>query len=355
MRMLLVILVGCILAGVFVFATLMWFDEDINKAVRQWSGWSVLDARPAVTEFKGKANPDEWTLARQAARQMAGKCENLAKEHCDDTNLLLGVAFIHKYFPDRSCTYEAALKRILEADPCSLPASAMKAEFDTGTWLARVQYDIVSINRVLTSRQISGTSRIKITPDDETVYSLIKPDDAFIESGSSPAIDTRSKTIYYIKDPVAARTQIVERINSRLPDFLEMLDKASAVDPDNGFYDYLKAHLCLEMWQPEKGLEYIKAALNKKTVDNYVEKARGEALAIMRSERYPRVCRDYISLAGNTAGEYVAANICRNWLEEMTRQKRIKGDMTGARELAALTSQVKQQCGIKTDADEPAQ
>ena len=347
MRMLILIILGCILAAAVVFGALMWFDDGFKDSFRQWAGLAGKDARQTYGGVRARISPDQWTLARQAARQLSPRCEELARERADDPNTLLGLAFIYRFFPTRKCTYSVALERVLNVDPCNVAATALKTEYVAAAGLARVQYDIVAMDRIFASPRIAGTGRVRIGPEDEPFYSMVKADDQFVDWRISSLAGTKGQAPYYIQDLAAARNAFLERLYARLPQLLEPIQTAAAVDPDNAFYDYLKAGLCSEMGRVQMGLEFVRSALGKSRLDNYVDAARLEAMKIMRSERYPRICRDYMATAGADANEYVLTQICKGWLDKMISRLHTEGDMAGAGEMVEMAQQVRQQCDVE--------
>jgi hypothetical protein len=343
MRVLAVLIISCLLAAGVVFGSLMWLDPGFNKTFRDW-----------ISGLRGDAThvgPDEWTVARKAARELAGKCEELAKDPSADAGTLLGVAFIYKYFPNRGCSYDVAVDRVLAAAPDNRAALVMDRESDVAVWLAKLRYGIASLDKIFVGQRTSGTGRLTLSPGDEPFYSMIRPDDPFVRSEKIPA-SVGNKERYAIQDPVAARMALLARMQGDLPELLARLDAASAKDPDNAFYDYLKARVFFETAQRDKAIECIKAALGRKILRNYVDDGRMEAGNIMKSQRYPKVCRDYIAAAGQSPGQYVATYICRDGLDEMMRERRIRGNLAGAREIGALTAQVQKQCGIEPKTQE---
>ncbi|HSV26353.1 MAG TPA: hypothetical protein VLH60_00520 [Sedimentisphaerales bacterium] len=346
MRIFLLIILGCILAATVVFGSLMWFDEGFNVLFRQRVGL----VRQGVLQTGGGArpeiSPDQWTLARQAARQFIPRFEELARERADDPDTLLGLAFIYRFFPTRPHTYIAALDRVLIADPRNVAATALKTEHDAAVGLARVRYDIVIMDRILASSRIAGTGRVRIGPEDEPFYSMVRPGDPFIDWRISSRAGPEGKAAYYIHDLAAARSAFLERLYARLPQLLEPIRAAAAIDPDNAFYDYLKAELCFEMGQMQMGLEFVRSALSKSKLENYVDVARREAMRIMKAERLPRICRDYISTAGIDAKEYVLTQICGAWLDMMADRLTAQDNIAAARDMADLAQQVRQQCAI---------
>jgi hypothetical protein len=351
MRALVVLMVACLLAAGVVFGSLMWLDQGFNKTFWDWVTGLRGDAKQTYGGLTTQVGPDEWTVARKAARQLAGKCEELAKDKSADAGTLLGVAFIYKYFPNRGCSYDAAVDRALAAAPDNRVVLAMNREAEVTVWLAKLKYGIGALDKMFAGQRASGTGRMTLSPTNEPFYSMVKPDDPFVRAEKIPAA-AGNKERYAIKDPVAARMTLLARMQGDLPELLARVDAASTKDPDNAFYDYLKARVFFETMQRDKALECLKTALGKKVVQNYVDDGRTEAIKIMKSQRYPKVCRDYIAAAGQPAGQYVATHICKSGLDEMMRERRIRGNLTGAREIGALAAQIQKQCGIESKPDE---
>jgi hypothetical protein len=351
MRVLVVLMVACLLAAGVVFGSLMWLDPGFNKTFRDWIAGLRGEAKQTYGGLTTHVGPDEWTVARKAARQLAGKCEELAKDPSADVGTLLGVAFIYKYFPNRGCSYDAAVDRVLAVAPDNRAALVMDRESEVAVWLARLKYGIAALDKMFAGQRASGTGRLTLSPGDEPFYSMIKPDDPFVRSEKIPA-SVGNKERYAIQDPAAARMALLARMQGDLPELLARIDAASAKDPDNAFYDYLKARIFFETMQRDKALDCLKTALGKKIVRNYLDDGRTEASNIMKSQRYPNVCRDYIAVAGQPVGQYVKTYICRNGLDEMMHERRIRGNLAGAREIGALSMEVQKHCGIESKTSE---
>jgi hypothetical protein len=344
MRILLRIAAGCFLAGIVVFGAMTYLDEDFNRSFWSWTGW-VQDTTHSIGTIKASINLDKWTAARQAARPMAAQCEMLAQKQHDDAGTLLGVAFIYKYFPNRKCTYEAAMDRVLAADSNNLAATAMKSENNCGTWLARRKYDIAAFDKLIMTQRTSGMGRIIVRPADERIYPTLRKDDGFLRL--EPVYSTRESIAdnYIIEDVTAARKAFIERLDVDSIALVACIDAASAKDPQNAFYDYLKARILLETSRGDKAIECVKAALAKKVVKNYFDDARREALKIMRSEGYPRICRDYLVNIDAPVKDYVTLYISQNGLQRMAVERTSAGDAVGAAELSELSKAVLSQCG----------
>jgi hypothetical protein len=344
MRFLFLLLIACVLAAGVVFGSLLCLDDAFRESFKSWMGMAKRDMRVTYSDVRAKMTTDQWAAARQAARGLSGRCEELVRERSGDADMMLGVAFIHKNFPSRKCTYGDALDRVLTAKPDSIPALALKNELATSLWLANLQAGQTTFDRVVSQYRSRGLGRLVFSPTDEPVYSLIRADDPFARTETS-SVNPGKLPTYIVDDVSVARAALLARMQSGLPELLASLDAAAIQDANNGYYEYMKARIFLVTQQQEKAIEAARLGVSKGIVTNYVDVARAEALKVMDSEKYPRICRDCMATAGTPAGAYVANLICRDGLDKIARERRTFGDQAGAADVAGLAQQIRKQCG----------
>jgi len=327
-----------------VFGVLRWLDPNIRDAVSDWVGLTNIDARQTYGQVRAKIRPDQATAARQAAREFCDRCESLAIERPDDVNTLIGIAYIYRHFPNKECSYEAAIGRALSADPCNAVAMSMGLELDVGVQLATLKYNVSMLDRMIADQKASGIGVLRIAPEDGPIYSLIKSTDKFAWPATVSASYQHGRQAYIIENTDAARAILVERMREGHPVLLSRLDEAAANDVDNAFYDYLKARIFLETKQKDSAVESIQTALGKKRLDNYTAQPRAMAMAILAAEGYPEVCREYVATSSGTGADYVAAYICRDGLDDMIQHCRSRGNLVDAEQLSELLEKVKAHC-----------
>jgi hypothetical protein len=335
---------GCILAGLVAFGALMYLDSNFNESVRDWAGGLRASLKGALTQVDTAGARDQAAAAIQVARPLAHSCEVLARERRNDPETLLGIAFIYRHFPTRLCSYEGAVDRVLAADPNNPTARAMKIELDAGMWLAQVKNRIAKLERLLSEKQRLGAGSVMMACDDEPYYSMIEATDTFVQIDRSAWANTTDKPRYVITDTEAAKHALMVRMWNDLPELLARIDRASENDPDNAFYDYVKARLFFEKQEPDRAIENVRAGLARKMLRDHVAEARMAAMKVLKLQKYPRVCRDYLAEAGMSPGEYVRTFVCKVYLDQMARAKKSQGQESAAKELADLSAGIMEQC-----------
>jgi hypothetical protein len=351
MRVLCLLLVGLVLAACVVYVCLCYLDSGFKDSVSHWFSGARQETNQAIQHVKAEMTSDQLTAIRRAARSMAARCEDLAHEHLNDAQTLIGIAFIYRQFPNRKCTYQEAVERAWAASPTNPVALAMKSELDNTTMIAKLKASEACLDGLIKSQKVRGLAKPLIGPDDALVYALVQADDSFVTPLSSVA--GGSKPVFAIDDTAKGQAILTERMKAFLPDLLKEIEYASSMDPNNGLYDYMKARVLFEMGSTSEAIVSIKKAISKPQVTDHFDLARGEAMKVMASERYPRACQDYMGSVGSSAGSFVALYICRDWLDNLSKKSRLEGNSAAAEELAALSELARKQCGLAQPARIP--
>lgn len=355
MRVIVLLFIGLLLAACLVVGSLCYLNADFHQAFNDWISGAGNKTSSTINQLRsGLASPDQLTTIRKAARAMIPQCEELVSQHPADAQMLLGVAFIYRNFPNRKCSYAEAIDRVLLAAPSNIPAIAMKTELINSELVATVIANEASLDRMIRDQRSHGTGKLIVRPDDEPIYSMVDANDAFVVSRTlqtGPA----GRPGYVIEDIASARASLVQRMRSGFDEAVAQTESAGRTDPQNAFYDYMKARLLFECGRNSEAIACIKTALGKPGLTNYVDQLRQEADKIMVLQRYPKICRDYIATAGSSAGDLVVAHICRDRLDRLATQARQSGDVSAADEYSALSTLVRKHCGAASPEIRPLQ
>ena len=181
----------------------------------------------------------------------------LGEEYPDDTEIQVGLVFLYKSASRHtlipSYSYDDQIETVLVIDPNNRTVWALKAKGLCNLYAAKRDELVDSLERRIDNAKWRGVEEVTIRKR-SLLYQYLK------EGGEDAVV---------IRDFDRAIQQLQEKFDAEVPEVLSMLNEGQSIDPDNAFYNYLKAYLYLKLGEKNRVVMEIEEAVAKKYLNFY--------------------------------------------------------------------------------------
>jgi hypothetical protein len=295
---------------------------------------------------KGFGNSDEmgkaWDEAEKRIRQLIPELPALADKYPNDVEIQLGIAALYDKYgtprdPSIKSSYELVqdhqkkvsdqLQKVFAIDPNNRPAIAISTERRCQQFTSKRNMLFKYLYRLIDNARGRNAKEISLYRGDSLEEYFEKND----------------KGRVVINDFDLAKKQLCEKIDKEIPEVLAALDNAQSKDPDNAFYNYLKAHLYFELDEKDKALNEIEEGVAKKYFSSYPEELAGAMAKVLRELDFPQPHRDVILGIRSPFEAFIRERFWGEELSDIGKSYEAKGDFKSAEEIYRLTIEMAQQ------------
>lgn len=252
----------------------------------------------------------DWLDAEEEISEFLPRLEALGDEYPDDAEIQLGLGFLYGEYGDTRVFSDIdQYEKVLTIDPNNKTAWAMKVDLLCTYYTAKRRDLLDQLEGMIANARKRNVEELKLYKDSE-LYRWFK------EEGKGTAV---------IKDFERAVQQLREKLDEKAPAVLATLNKGQSKDPENAFYNYLKAHLYFELDEKEKALKEIEEGAAKKYFSSYVEEISNAKVRVLEEAKFPQPHRDLIVSIRSPFEDFLIQGIWKRGLADLGKSYEAQG------------------------------
>lgn len=311
----------------------------------------------AVT-IRAANDEDEWDKAEKGLLELMPKMPSLSDKFTNDLEIQLGIAALYFEYGapkdlslksvdelnlDQKQKFFNQCEKVFLIDPNNKPGLALYSRRLCRGFTSKRNNDIELIERKITGARKRNSEKIEILPY-SSLEKYFSEEDKCV-SGKRPYGRTKGKQEYalLITDFDLAALQLRQKIDKEVPSVLAGINNAQNRDPDNAYYNYLKAHLYFELGEKNKALKEIEEAVAKKYFSSFPEELAKAKDKVLQEAGLAKNHRDFIFSIRSPFEDFVNWSIWRIGLSDLAKEHEARGEIESAEKIYRLTIEMAKQ------------
>ena len=311
-----------------------------------------------VAPIQAANDEDEWKKAEKELLELMPKMPSLSNKFTNDLEIQLGIAALYnkygapkepslksedEFILDQNSKFFDQCEKVFSIDPNNKPGLALYSMRLCRGFTSKRNDVFEQINRMIASARGRNSEEIEIFPY-STLRKYFSEEDKCI-SGKRPYGRTKGKPEYafIITDFDLAVQHLREKIDKEVPSVLEGINNAQNRDPDNAYYNYLKAHLFFSLDEKDKALKEIEEAVGKKYFSSFPEELAKAKDKVLREAGLAKNHRDFIFSVRSPFEDFVNWSIWRIGLSNLGKEYETRGEIENAEKIYRLTIEMAKQ------------
>ncbi len=303
-------------------------------------------------------NEDKWSKAEKKLLELMPEIPSLSDKFPNDLEIQLGIAALYYEYGapkepslksvdelnlDQKQKFFGQCEKVFLIDPNNKPGLALYSRRLCSGFTSRRKNDIEDLDRIIANARGRNSEEIEIYPD-STLWKYFSEEDKYV-SVKRPYGVTYGKQEYVllITDFDLAVRQLREKIDEEVPSVLAGINNAQNKDPDNAYYNYLKAHLYLVLDEKDKALKEIEDAVAKKYFSSFPEELAKAKDKVLLEAGLAKDHRDFIFGIRSPFEDFVGTAIWRRGLSNLGKEYEARGENDKAAKTYRLTIEMAKQ------------
>jgi len=264
----------------------------------------------------------DWLDAEEKISEFIPKLHTLGDEYPNDIEIQLGLGFLYaKYADTRVFSDIDQYEKVLTIDPNNKAAWAIKAKLICWRYTGKRIMLLDDLESVIANARERNVEEYRPYKNSDLYF-------WFKEEGSDTVV---------IKDFDLAVRQLRQKLDEKVPAVLATLNRGQSKDPENAFYNYLKAHLYFVLHEKEKALKEIEEGAAKKYFSSYVEEINKAKARVLQEAKFPQPHRDLIISMRSPFEDFLNLGIWKRGLADLGKSYEAQGDFKNAEKVYRLT------------------
>ena len=264
----------------------------------------------------------DWLDAEEKISEFIPRLHTLGDEYPNDIEIQLGLGFLYTRYADTRVFSDIdQYEKVLTIDPNNKAAWAIQAKLICWRYTGK---------RIMLLDQLES----KIAYARERNAEELRP---YKNSDLYNWFKEEGKDTVVIKDFDLAVQQLRQKLDEKVPAVLATLNRGQSKDPENAFYNYLKAHLYFELHEKEKALKEIEEGAAKKYFSSYVEEINKAKARVLQEAKFPQPHRDLIVGMRIPFEDFLIQGIWKRGLADLGKSYEAQGDFKNAEKVYRLT------------------
>ena len=309
---------------------------------------------PGCTRKSG----DEWAQAEKALLEIIPEMPSLSDTFPNDLEIQLGIAALYfeygspkepspksvdEFILNQNKKFFGQCEKVFSIDPNNKPGLALYSRRLCSGFTSRRKNDIELVERKISGARKRNSEEIEILP-----YSILgkyfSEEDKCVR-GKRPYGVTKGKQEYalLITDFDLAVRQLQDKIDKDVPSVLAGINNAQNRDPDNAYYNYLKAHLYLVLDEKNKALKEIEDAVAKKYFSSFPQELAKAKDKVLQEAGLAKNYRDFVFGIRRPFEDFVNWSIWKRGLSDLGKEYEARGEIASAEKIYRLTIEMAKQ------------
>ncbi len=278
---------------------------------------------------------DQWDKKEKALHELKYKISSLWIKFPNDLEIQLGIAAL--YFNLDQC------ERVLSIDPNNKPGLALYSMRLCWEFVGRRTNEIKYLEGMIENARGRNAEEISISVN-SSLRKYFSEEDKFV-SGKRSVGRSRLNQAYYllISDFDLAVRQLREKIDEEIPYVLAGINNAQNRDPNNAYYNYLKAHLYLTLNEKEKALKEIEEGVLKEYFSSFQEELARAKDKVLQETGLEKNLRDFICGSRSPFEYVIYSGIWKKGLSDLGKEYEARGEIDKAAMIYRLTIEMVKQ------------
>jgi tetratricopeptide (TPR) repeat protein len=303
---------------------------------------------------------DEWDKAEQAFRKLIPKIPEIANKYPNDLKIQLGAVFLYdkygtpvdissiepyKVVNEHRQAFLAQCRRVLQIDPNNKPVHSVLARTRCLQFVGMRTMQMDYLEGLISNAKKRNAEEIEI-PTDDPLREWFSGTDKCV-SGKNPYGAKDGVPYYYLvinkKDYDLARKQLQGKFDADAPIVLAEINSHQEKDPDNAFYNYIKAHYYFQLGNKTQGLMEVEEAVTKRYFSTFQEEIIDGEEKVLLELDFPKKYRNFIISIRSPFEDFINWNIWKEGLSPIVEDYESNGDIENAEKICKLTIEAAQQ------------
>jgi hypothetical protein len=254
--------------------------------------------------------------------------EDLGDRYPNEVEIQLGLASVYENCrpPDGSSVIEQ-YDRVLSLDPKNRAAYTAKARLICVLYTAKRRDFLEELEGVIANAKRRNRTELVI-PKYSRLYKWFrnKGDEGLVHIGFDVALQ-----------------QLTQKFDQEIPTVLSVLRLGQQIDPQNALYDYLRAHLYLELGDKGKGLREIQNGAAKQYWNNYPEETSKARSRVAEEAGLPKEVTDFVEYCQPIRADFLRGQIWEDGIVAFANTYEAQGDFENAESMYILTIRLAKQ------------
>jgi tetratricopeptide (TPR) repeat protein len=270
----------------------------------------------------------ELSKAETQLHDFFPKMRILEDKCLDDAEIQLGLAFLYyMYDTPRDYLVIEPLENVLKINPNNRPACAILSKFICTGYTATRRDWLDELERVVSDAKNGEVKKLELYKDDSLRH-------WFKEKNINTVINV---------DFELTSQNLRKKIEDGVPVVLDMLNEYQSKDSENALYNYLRAHLYLELDENDKAVKEIREALTKEYLSDRINEMSKAAARVLREVKFPQRQVNLIIGIRKPFGDFLRSNIWKRGLARLGNSYEAQGDFKAAIRMYSLMVRVAEQ------------
>jgi len=301
---------------------------------------------------------DEWDKAEKGLLELMPKMPSLSDKFPNDLEIQLGIAALYFEYGvpkdlslksvdelnlDQKQKFFSQCEKVFLIDPNNKPGLALYSRRLCREFTSKRTNEIEHLDGMIENARGRDSKEVEIFPN-STLKKYFSEKDQCV-SGKRPYGRTKGKPEYalLITDFDLAVRQLHEMIDKDVPSVLEGINNAQNRDPDNAYYNYLKAHLFFSLGEKNKALKEIEEAVAKKYFSSFPEELAKAKDKVLSEAGLAKNYRDFVFDIRRPFEDFVNWSIWRIGLSDLGKEYETRGEIESAEKIYRLTIEIAKQ------------
>jgi len=298
---------------------------------------------------------DEWDQAEESIGKLKPQLPTLSDQFPNDLEVQLGIAAIYfqygapqedlhqsseEYAMKQEQKFVAQCKKVFDIDPDNKPALAILSARICTDFTGVRNLDIDQLERLIAVARARNSKEIEIFQNSSLGKYFSEGDNCVI--GKRPYGNPPVYALL-ISDFDSAMKQVHEKTDEDFPNVLAQINDAQIRDPDNAFYNYLKAHLFFELVLKNEALKEVEEGVSKKYFSSFQEELAIAKNNVFQKAHLTQKSSDFLIKIRQPFEDFVIQHIWNGGLSNIGKDYEKKGDFKTVEKIYKLTYEMAKQ------------
>jgi len=301
---------------------------------------------------------DEWDKAEKGLLELMPKMPSLSDKFPNDLEIQLGIAALYfeygapkepspksvdEFILDQNNKYFGQCEKVFLIDPNNKPGLALYSMRLCRNFTGKRKSEIEHLDGIIENAIGRNSKEIEIFPDSTLRKYFSEEDKCIVGKRPYGRIKGKKKYALLITDFDLAVRQLREKIDKDVPSVLAGINSAQNRDPDNAYYNYLKAHLFFSLDEKNKALKEIEEAVAKKYFSSFPEELAKAKDKVLGEAGLTKNHRDFIFSIRRPFEDFVNWSIWRIGLSDLAKEYETRKEIESAEKIYRLTIEMAKQ------------
>jgi len=268
--------------------------------------------------------------AEKKVRELLPSLESLEDKYTNDIEIQLGLGVLYSRYATSERFSEKAgeqWQKVLKIDPNNHSAQTAFVKGVGRGATARRAYFLGRLEMRIENAKKSNVKQLTLSRS-SPLFPLLRG-----EAGESFVTITFE----------AARKELRVLLDNELRSAITMAAQAQKREPNNAFYDYIKAHLYFELGQREIALKETRNGARKKYLNTYFTEMRGATRKVLAAIDFPEEMRPYILDMYEPFGDFIRGEIWQKQLVPLAKGYQEQGKAQHVQDISTLVLGISKQ------------